>query len=284
MDKHNYTSYGAVDPVGISIVNPGSGSEFRFSEFTTLCDNISSNIYLIHSSASSLERAQKQIGTPADSASIRERIHNMQQKTNRVVSSTTQELRQLGNLARLGQKQHRLQVDRLRNEFHDTIQRYSTLQKQVAEKIKSVLLRPTKPVAAMSAATDWNEDGEEQTALLDEAAERRQAQKQLDMELEVDQALLLEREQRIHQIESDILDVNEIFRDLAAMVEEQGIVINTIEGNIENTAMSTGQGAAELAKAAMYQKKHRQKLCWLLLILLIVAIVIIIIIVVTTKK
>ncbi|KAL1482091.1 hypothetical protein MTO96_050361, partial [Rhipicephalus appendiculatus] len=38
-------------------------------------------------------------------------------------------------------------------------------------------------------------------------------------------ALLVEREQRIRRIESDMLDCNQIFKDLANIVHEQGDVI-----------------------------------------------------------
>ncbi len=51
--------------------------------------------------------------------------------------------------------------------------------------------------------------------------------------MDTDLALLQEREERIRQLESDILDVNEIFRDLGQLVHEQGETIDTIEANVE---------------------------------------------------
>jgi t-SNARE complex subunit (syntaxin) len=40
---------------------------------------------------------------------------------------------------------------------------------------------------------------------------------------------LQERERSIRQLESDIIDVNTIFKDLATMVHEQGEMIDSIE-------------------------------------------------------
>ncbi len=40
---------------------------------------------------------------------------------------------------------------------------------------------------------------------------------------------LQERERSIRQLESDIVDVNTIFKDLATMVHEQGEMIDSIE-------------------------------------------------------
>lgn len=49
----------------------------------------------------------------------------------------------------------------------------------------------------------------------------------MQQEIEFDSAIIAEREARVKQIESDILDVNQIFRDLGTMVHEQGEIIST---------------------------------------------------------
>ena len=45
---------------------------------------------------------------------------------------------------------------------------------------------------------------------------------------------LQERERSIRQLESDIVDVNTIFKDLATMVHEQGEMVDSIEQNVES--------------------------------------------------
>lgn len=52
-----------------------------------------------------------------------------------------------------------------------------------------------------------------------------QQQKQKQRELEFEAGLLDERTQRIQAIESDIIDVNAIMRDLSAMVNQQSEAI-----------------------------------------------------------
>ena len=49
------------------------------------------------------------------------------------------------------------------------------------------------------------------------------------------------------------MDVNQIFKDLATMVHEQGEVIDSIEANVESSHMNVGQGVQQLAKASDYQ-------------------------------
>jgi flagellar motility protein MotE (MotC chaperone) len=75
----------------------------------------------------------------------------------------------------------------------------------------------------MTSVSEYSDDDQQR---LIEEAEQTAAQKSLQRELEFEQEMLLEREQRIRQIEEDILDVNEIMRELGAMVHEQGDIIS----------------------------------------------------------
>jgi hypothetical protein len=79
----------------------------------------------------------------------------------------------------------------------------------------------------LGSTSEYNDDDDDlEERRLTEEAEKIAAQKSLQRELEFEQEMLLEREQRIRQIEGDILDVNEIMRELGAMVHEQGDTIS----------------------------------------------------------
>lgn len=52
--------------------------------------------------------------------------------------------------------------------------------------------------------------------------------------LEFQHGLLLEREDRIKRIEGDILDVNQIMRELAALVHQQGDTIGKCSVTVVN--------------------------------------------------
>ena len=53
--------------------------------------------------------------------------------------------------------------------------------------------------------------------------------------------------------QSDIVDVNTIFKELATMVHEQGEMIDSIEANVETAQMRVEEGTSQLATAASYQ-------------------------------
>ncbi|KAM6339561.1 syntaxin-16 isoform 9-T9 [Alca torda] len=57
-----------------------------------------------------------------------------------------------------------------------------------------------------------------------------------------------EREREIRQIVQSISDLNEIFRDLGAMIVEQGTVLDRIDYNVEQSCMKTEEGLKQLHK------------------------------------
>lgn len=87
-----------------------------------------------------------------------------------------------------------------------------------------------------------------------------QSQAHIQIEEECDLEALKDREQAIRKIESDIVEVNQIFKDLATMVHEQGEVIDSIEANVETASIQVHEGTAQLSKARDYQVLHSFKL------------------------
>lgn len=72
------------------------------------------------------------------------------------------------------------------------------------------------------------DDSSDRQNLLERAAEERHQKLQELKEVEFEQQMLREREQRMRQIESDMIDVNQIMKELSTMVHEQGESISKI--------------------------------------------------------
>jgi len=87
--------------------------------------------------------------------------------------------------------------------------------------------------------------------------------------------LIVERESEIRNIEQSVGELNELFRDVAHMVHEQGAQLDIIEENVEVTHDSSRGAHVNLKQASNYQKSARSKACILLLILAIVLVIII---------
>lgn len=89
--------------------------------------------------------------------------------------------------------------------------------------------------------------------------------------------MVVEREREIHQIVQSISDLSEIFRDLGAMIVEQGTVLDRIDYNVEQSCVKTEDGLKQLHKAEQYQKKNRKMLVILILVVIIVVLTVVLI-------
>jgi len=92
---------------------------------------------------------------------------------------------------------------------------------------------------------------------------------QLEAERETHSAITQEREEGVREIEAAVLEVNEIFTDLASLVQDQGAHIDNIESNLVDTSTNVESGVAQLRKASKHQRKSRSLLCCLLLFLIV---------------
>lgn len=90
--------------------------------------------------------------------------------------------------------------------------------------------------------------------------------------------LITEREQDIDAITQDIIDLNEIFKTLNTVVQEQGYLLDHIEDNVNNVVINVENAEIELESAYTKQKDTGKWLWWILLILIVILIVIVLII------
>ncbi|XP_050796818.1 t-SNARE domain-containing protein 1 isoform X8 [Gopherus flavomarginatus] len=288
-------SYGSIDGSGFGSRNPFGGpsrqgyqplaTQIDPNELQELFQETSANIFRINSNVTSLERTLRSLGTSNDTQELRDGLHATQQETNKTITTSTKAIKQLSEIVRGSSRQERLQLDRLNNQLSDAIQRYGAVQKKIAEKSKALLpsaQRSSKqsPKTPFSDLADdekifnggdgmWQNQSQDQ-ALLSEITEE-------DLE-----AIRL-REEAIQQIESDMLDVNQIIKDLASMVYEQGDTIDSIEANIETASSNVESANEQLAKASQHQQRARKMKCCLLSVGMAVLVVVVVIIAVSVK-
>lgn len=93
----------------------------------------------------------------------------------------------------------------------------------------------------------------------------RMTQQQLLLFEEENSKMAEHREQEVTKIVKSIVDLNDIFKDLAGMVQEQGTVLDRIDYNVEQTQCRVTEGYKQLQKAEMYQRKNRKMYCIMVL-------------------
>ena len=162
------------------------------------------------------------------------------------------------------QKQQKYEQTKISSDFQAALQEFQSLQRRALEKQKA-------SVTAARAAQEG--DPSSPGAPLEQLQQQQQLQQsQLADQGEVDfqEALIIEREEEIRNIEQGVGDLNVLFRQVAQIVGEQGEQLDSIQDNVENTRMDTRQADVENRQAARYQKAARNKGCCLLLIMAVI--------------
>ncbi|KAJ8477250.1 hypothetical protein OPV22_020977 [Ensete ventricosum] len=70
-----------------------------------------------------------------------------------------------------------------------------------------------------------------------------------------------ERHDAVKEIERSLLDLHQVFLDMAALVEAQGHQLNDIESHVAHASSFVRRGTVELETAREYQKSSRKWLC-----------------------
>jgi len=100
------------------------------------------------------------------------------------------------------------------------------------------------------------------------------------LKFEVDNTKMVEaREKEVMTIVKSIVDLNQIYKDLSHLVEEQGTVLDRIDYNIESTQTKVYEGYKQLQKAERYQRANRKMYCIFILSIVTLFMIILLIIV-----
>lgn len=112
------------------------------------------------------------------------------------------------------------------------------------------------------------------------AVAKYEQQKQQQMEqddIDFNEQIVAERNREIREIETAVVEVGQIFQDLAAMVNEQGVMVDNIESNISSSVEATTTGVIQLEGAEEYQIKARKR-CIVISIIVFVIILILVLV------
>lgn len=249
-------------------------------DFSGLIQTCSGNIQKITQNTGQIKNLLYQLGTGDLSSEPQEKLQQLQHYTNQLAKETNKHLKELGTLplpmSPSEQRQQKLQKERLMNDFSAALNNFQVVQRGAAEKEKESVARARAGSRGLGDGDNLNDH----LVTFEKEDEWGQtlAQTQEPGVTEEDLDIIRERETNIRQLESDIMDVNQIFKDLAVMIHDQGEMIDSIEANVENAEVHVNKGAAQLQKAAYYQRKSRKRMCVLTMVLSLVLVILIIII------
>lgn len=242
--------------------------------FQELQYGLKSKLQALLSSNRKLANDVNVLGTKKDTPRLRERVHNSMEKTREMCREIGEGVKSLQTWDDLT-KQQKYEQTKISSDFQAALQEFQGLQRRALEKERASVN------AARAAQDSETQDGAQSGAPLEQLQQRQEQMPQLIAQDEVDfqEALIIEREEEIRNIEQGVGDLNVLFRQVAQIVNEQGESLDSIADNVQNIRDDTRQAEIENRQAARYQKAARNKSCCLLLILAVILTIVILAIV-----
>jgi len=269
----------------------GSATSEDDSEYQQLIDEVSANVKELASLFTKISNATDGLGKQNDSTKLRSELQQNIDAANRISKETTQALKRLGGLA-ANMKEKKQKVDKISLHFNTKVNdRLKVAIKTANEKLQTPLRNGGGPAPSPSLMKDNtqrysrsrdNGDEEQQAGLL--AENQDDTQIKLDEELEVEDEIIQNRARHIKEIQGQVVQVNEIFRDIARLVEDQGEMIDNIQTNIVTASDHVESGLKEVKEADKSQQSSRKKLCFLAIFVTVIVAIVIIVVVVLAKK
>jgi syntaxin 7 len=194
-------------------------------EFARLTKSISQKIFSITSNVALVHRYIGLLGTPRDTDKMRASLMDTLNKTKDITKDLIPNIRTLSrwDAEEIGPS-GKYEQQKLTGDFQKAALDFQNAQRLALEKQKDY-------VKDVKAAIE-EENAEDNTSpRLQHHEQQTQQQQRLHLldnsDIEFNEQLIEEREQEIQGIEQGITELNEIFKDLATIVTEQGTMLGT---------------------------------------------------------
>ncbi|ETI22325.1 hypothetical protein G647_06399 [Cladophialophora carrionii CBS 160.54] len=229
-------------------------------EFQRFTESLSTKLFEL---ISNISRLSNQL-SKKDTERGRERIHDL-------LEETREGFKEAGDGVKRAQAWPDLNPalrytnQKLSREFASALSEFQVVQRRAIERERASKAALEESQSAQSPSGE----GQQQRQLLEEPRLAEQS------EVDFQENLIIEREGEIRQIEQSVGELNELFRDVAHLVRDQGDMLDAIDVNVENTLTDTRGADVELRSASRYQKSARNKACCLLVILAVVLLIVV---------
>ncbi|XP_017138626.1 syntaxin-7 [Drosophila miranda] len=246
----------------------GGGGGLSEIDFQRLAQIIATSILKVQQNVSTMQRMVSQLNTPQDSPELKKQLHQLMTYTNQLVNDTNN---QINEVDKCKERHLKIQRDRLVDEFTAALTSFQAVQRKTADIEKSALrqargdnyniARPPGSSRTGTGSSNSSASQDNGSFFEDNFFNRKsnQQQQQTQIQEQADLQALEEQEQVIRELENNIVGVNEIYKKLGALVYEQGLTVDSIESQVEQTSIFVSQGTENLRKASSYRNKVRKK-------------------------
>ena len=297
------------NPFGGSDFNESSSNNLKTLLISTTTDGYKMAITTLAKSLGTFQQhidkashLSKRVGTNRDNQHIRDQIHNHIDQGRSLTSTITVQLKDflrfVSEVSGSERSKRRSQHKKLVKDFQQQVAGFETVAREFLQREQEFRRRLSSDAndpeghqrgfSAFDTGNEWGSlgggggggggyqnTGDEEPAMTQE--EKAAHQQLVQQELNVNEAMIQERKEEMVHVHENISLVNDIFKDLAGMVEDQGEQIEQIRGDLQFANKKTEAGVQELNKANDYQKASTKKLacCGIFIFVVVVVVVLI---------
>lgn len=239
-------------------------------------------IFQINTAVASFIRLVNTVGTPKDTLHLRHKLRQSRLHITHLVKETSEKLKQAIEIDQHTEVSAAKKIAdaKLAKDFKSVLREFQKAQRLAAERetayapIVEEVLPSRNTISELDVSSSWSP---EQVSLLEES--KRQEVLLVENEISLNEAIIEERDEGIREIQQQIGEVNEIFKDLAVLVHEQGTMIDDVSSNIGNAHSATEQATFQITEASKTQKSISSMSCLLLVIFGIVLLIVFVVVV-----
>ncbi|XP_016478376.1 syntaxin-22 [Nicotiana tabacum] len=242
---------------------------------------VASLVFQINTSLTTFQRLVNTLGSPKDTLHFRQKLHGKRQKIGELIKETSAKLKQAIESDQHSQSSatRKIANGKLAKDFQSVVKKFQKSQQLAAQREAAYtpFISPEiNPSRSQELQISSSARPESRSVILLES--KRQELVHLEHEILLNEAIIEEREQGIMEIQQQIGEVNEMFKDLALMVHEQGIMLDDISSNIQSSHDATTQAAQQLTKASKIQQCNSSMSCLLVVIIGVILLIIIVLV------
>uniref|UniRef100_A0A0E0L9H6 t-SNARE coiled-coil homology domain-containing protein n=1 Tax=Oryza punctata TaxID=4537 RepID=A0A0E0L9H6_ORYPU len=227
-------------------------------------------VFQVNTKVEALRYMADALGTPRDTPSLRGRLRGTRAGIKRLATSTSQSLRQAAAAAVSSADDDSVaSCSKLAMDFEAAVNEYQKIERRIAaverQETTASARRSPQSSSPPPSFNHRNNNGD-QTFSEQKQTQLAVLQKQqrditlLDNEIELQEAIIAEREQGILEVQQEIADIHDIFKDLAVLVHDQGECIEIVTTNIDRAEAATSQAEVQISKAAGIRGEEKEKL------------------------
>jgi len=265
---------------------PVQSTPIEYDEFSQVQSVVFDNIKVLTNNFNTVTQMAQETGTFKDNATFRENLKSLINRNNLLIKETQGQINKLQNLVGVGDPRKRTErkqiADKWNHDFGKFTEAYTHLAAVTKEKMEDI---PLSSKGYGSSSSNPFDDEETKSAyqhqLHQQQQQRQQQHSRLEADREFQDGLIHDRDQEIRAIQAQMMEINEIFKNVATLVDEQGELVDDIRSNITSANSNVVIAVHEVGEAEKLQEGVRNKLLWLAgccCVMIIAAVIIVVVV------